>query len=101
MLGEVIGTNALNGKIRDPRFYVNLRVEKGWATIITLKYEGMSYLPKMWLWIMTFSHEGVEHALVGGTKQKIVRKNRISHIKEVGNQPMYHIHSNKTKGKSL
>lgn len=39
-LGEVIGIDITNETTQDPRFCINLMVNKGWATNIDLESEG-------------------------------------------------------------
>lgn len=39
-LGEVIGIDTANEKVKDPRFCINLKINKGWLTNIELESEG-------------------------------------------------------------
>ena len=39
-LGEVIGMDTTNHNAKDPRFCINLEINKGWATCIELETEG-------------------------------------------------------------
>lgn len=39
-LGEVIGMETTNESAKDPTFYINMEISKGWATNIELEMEG-------------------------------------------------------------
>ena len=40
LLGKLLGWTPEMKNVKDPRFCINLEINKGWATCIDLEYEG-------------------------------------------------------------